>query len=268
MSSRSRWAPPATASKRRPSVVSRRSGYRSPDACQRKSAGRGRGRGGLVPRQLDSPSRRGGGAEAVAGIVVGEDERVLAREARAVVGRGRVAGVVIEADDPVLRDTEVIGDEAEPLALGNAELSPGGVREAKLRPHLARAPAQRPPGRGQGHAVVLPRVRLVVEHAVEPLARGRAGAREGHDVDVRGREAALLEKGVDGQAWIAGVVLQPGEALFGGAAHDAAVPKDGRRGAVGFVDAEDDHVPGIIPFLSVSPSPCPLPRWGRGIREM
>src|SRR5713101_5714951 len=78
----------------------------------------------------------------------------------------------------------------------------------------------------------------------------RAGAREGHDVDVGGREVALLEKGVDGQAWIAGVVLQAGEALFGGAAHDAAVPKDGRRGAVCFVDAEDDHVPGIITFRS------------------
>src|SRR5207249_126800 len=126
----------------------------------------GRGRGGLVPRQLESPPRRGGGAEAVAGIVVGEDQRVLAREAPAVVGRGRV------------------------------------------------------------------------------------GAGEGHAVDVGGGEAARLETGVEGQARVAGVVLQPGEALFGGAAHDAAVPKDGRRGAVCFVDAEDDHVPGIITFRS------------------
>ncbi len=46
----------------------------------------------------------------------------------------------------------------------------------------------------------------------------------------------------------------------------AAIPKDGRGGAVCFVDAEDDHVPGIIPFIiSLAPSPYPLPRGGEGM---
>src|SRR3989337_1423594 len=92
--------------------------------------------------------RRGRGAQGVAGLVVGQDQRVPALEARAVVGRGGVAGVVVEADDPVPGDAEVLGDEAEPLALGDAELASGGVDEAELRAPLPHFLLERAPRRG------------------------------------------------------------------------------------------------------------------------
>jgi hypothetical protein len=100
-----------------------------------------------------------------------------------------------------------------------------------------------------------------VEHPVEPVAGGGAGARERHHVDLGPKHAALLEERVDGETRVARVVFEAGEALFGGAAHDAAVAKDGRRRAVGFIEAEDDHLRSII---RSTPSPCPLPQWGRG----
>ena len=212
-----------------------------------------RRRRGFVARERQRLSRRGGRAEAVSRVVVGQDQRLPAFEARAVVRRGGVAGVVVEADDAVSRGAEVIGDEGEPLGLGDPEFAARGVDQAELRTQLAHLLAEGAARRRPGDAVVLPGIGLVVQYPVEPVARGGAGAREGNDVDLAPEDAAFLEELVDGEARVTGVVLEAGEALFRGAAHDAAVPKDGRRGAVCFVDAEDDHVPGIISGLGAFP---------------
>src|SRR5207247_3064752 len=76
---------------------------------------------------------------------------------------------------------------------------------------------------------------------VEPLARRDSRHRQGDHVDLGGGDTALLEEGIDGEPGIARVVLETREALFGRAAHDAAGAQNGRGGAVGFVDSEDDH---------------------------
>src|SRR4029077_16952681 len=64
------------------------------------------------------------------------------------------------------------------------------------------------------------------------------------------------------EARIARVVLEAREALFGRAPHDTAVTQNGRGGAVGFVDSEDDHSRHSTLDLVRALSPCS--RAGRG----
>src|SRR5262249_34231751 len=148
--------------------------------------------------------------------------------------------------DALARDAEMLSDEREPLGLRDAELPPRGVDQAELGSPLPHLLLEGPARRGPRDTVVLLRVGLVVEHLIEPLARGRPCARQRHEIDLGGTDAALAEERVDGEARVAGVVLEPGEALLGGAADDPTVLEKSGGGAVGLVDAENDHVSGII----------------------
>src|SRR5262249_33818334 len=158
-----------------------------------QGAGRGRRRfvareGGTRTRGGAAP-RGGGGAEPVARVVVGEDEGLASREARAEIGRSGVATVVIEAHDTLARDAEMLGDEGETLGLTDAELPPRGVDQAELGSPLPHLLLEGPARRGPGDTVVLLRVGLFVEHAIEPLARGRPCARPRHEIDLAGTDA-------------------------------------------------------------------------------
>src|SRR5262249_57940483 len=124
-------------------------------------------------------------------------------------------------------------------------------------PHLLLEGAAR---RGPGDTVVLLRIGLVVEHAIEPLARGGPGASQRHEIDLGGTDAALAEERVDSEARIACVVLEPGEALLGGAADDPTVLEKSGGGAEGVVYAEDDHISGIISGPATLPNALRLLR--------
>src|SRR5437773_4239808 len=126
------------------------------------------------------------------------------------------------------------------LALGQVELAARGLDEAEPRAQLA-GPAGEAATLVEADAVILPRVRGVVEHAVHPLARVRAQAGQRDDVDVGRGETELAQQRVYRLARIAGVVLQPAEALFGCTADDLAVPHDLRRRTVGPGVAADDN---------------------------
>src|SRR5947208_8163101 len=126
------------------------------------------------------------------------------------------------------------------LALGQVELAARGLDEAEPAAQLA-GPAGEAATLVEADAVILPRVRGVVEHAVHPLARVRAQAGQRDDVDVGRGETELAQQRVYRLARIAGVVLQPAEALFGCTADDLAVAQDRRGRTVGLGDAEDDH---------------------------
>src|SRR5207247_10664836 len=121
------------------------------------------GGSGLVARERARPARGGGRTEAVAGIVVGEHEGFPALESRAVVGGGRVAGVMVEADDALFGNAEVIGHEGDALRLTDPELSSRGIDEPELGapfPHLLLEGAA---GRRPGDAVVRLDGALVME---------------------------------------------------------------------------------------------------------
>jgi hypothetical protein len=152
-----------------------------------------------------------------------------------------VTGVVIEGHDALVAQPEMTDDGGTALGVLHLELAEGAVDDAEPRAQLARALAEAARGRLQPHAVVLARVGGVVEHAVHPLAGVGVEAREGDEIDLRGCDAALAQEGVDGPTRIAGVVLEPREALFGGAADDDAVLEDRRRRAVRLRDPEHDH---------------------------
>ena len=152
-----------------------------------------------------------------------------------------MAGVVVEAHDPLGRDPQVLGDRVEPLVLGETELATRRAHEPVPGSPLAQRLPEGPAARRPRHAVVLLRVRLVVEYPVLPLACRRAGAGEGHQVDLAGRDPELLEEAIDRAPGIARVVLEPAPTLFGGAADDAPIRQDGRGRAVRLGDPEDDH---------------------------
>src|SRR5262249_43053067 len=201
-----------------------------------------------------SRSGRGGGAEPVARVVVGEDERLASRAARAEVGGGGGTGVMVEGDDARAREAEGGGDEGEARARAGPELARRGRDGAELGPPLPHLLLEGRARRGPRHAVVLLDVGLVVEHTIEPLARGGPGTGQGHEVDLGRRDAALAEQRIDGEARVACVILESGEALLGGASHDPTVLEERRGSAVGLVDAEDDHVSGIISGRAALPN--------------
>src|SRR5262249_46049223 len=142
----------------------------------------------FASRELEATPRGHSGAQPVAGIVVGQNERVAARAvvvpARAVVCRRGMAGVMIQAPNAVRRYVEVRGEEAEAVALSNAELAGRRIDEPELGPELADALDERTLPRRPTHAVVLAPVGLVVEHPVQPFPRCRASARKSNQVDV------------------------------------------------------------------------------------
>ena len=157
-----------------------------------------------------------------------------------------MAEMMVVGDDATAVQAEVVGDEAETVALGDLELAARAAGQAETRAELARAPPEAARRLLEPHAVVLAGVVGVVQHPVHPVARVGARAGERHEVDVARSQRELAEQGVDGQARVARVVLQPGEALLGGTAHDGAVAQDRRRRAVGLGDAENDHPADLI----------------------
>src|SRR6266702_5088778 len=113
-------------------------------------------------------------------------------------------------------------------------------------------------------------VKALVLGQVELAARGLAQASQRDDVDVGRGETELAQQRVYRLARIAGVVLQPAEALFGCTADDLAVAQDRRGRTVGLGDAEDDHRDVILshrpprpqrvlryrPAARAAPNPC------------
>src|SRR5205814_8829847 len=114
-----------------------------------------RARYGLVAHERRPPARGHARAETVAGVVVGEDERARARERRAVVGGRRVAEMMVVGDDATAVQAEVVGDEAEPVALGDLELAARAAGQAETRAELARAPSEAARRLLEAHAVIL-----------------------------------------------------------------------------------------------------------------
>src|SRR5437899_10323930 len=131
-------------------------------------------------------------------------------------------------------------NQVKALTLGQIDLAARRLEEAGPRAQLA-GPAGEAATLVEADAVMLPGVRGVVEHAVHPLARVRAQAGQRDDVDVGRGETELAQQRVYRLARIAGVVLQPAEALFGCTADDLAVAQDRRGRTVGLGDAKDDH---------------------------
>src|SRR3990172_8751730 len=157
-----------------------------------------------------------------------------------------MAGVVVEAKDPVGGNAQMVGDERQSLGLGDAEFAAGGVDQPELGPQLAETfPESATSGR-QAHPVVLPAVGLVLERGVEPLLGRHARAGQRDEIDVARRETELRQDRVHGAPGIPRVVLHAGEALFAGAADDLSVLEDGGGRAVGLVDTENDHLPQMI----------------------
>ena len=150
-----------------------------------------RARHGLVAHERRPPPRGHRRAEAVARVVVGEHECALARERRAVVGGRGVAEMVVVGDDAAPLEAEVIGDERQPLALGELELAARALGQAEPRAELARAPSEPARPLLEAYAVVLAGVVRVVQHAVHPVARVRARAGERDQVDVARGEREL-----------------------------------------------------------------------------
>src|SRR5262249_15400944 len=180
------------------------------------------------------------GAVAVARVVVGEHEGALPGERRAIVGGRGVAEMVSERLDALAREPEVRGDQAQALALAQIELAAGRLDEAQARAELP-GPAGKPAPLVETDAVVLPRVGRIVEDAIHPVARIRAEAGQGDQIDGGRGETELAQERGHRLARVAGVVLQPAEPLLGRAGDDLAVTQDRRGRTVGFGNAEDDH---------------------------
>ncbi len=195
---------------------------------QRHERVEGAERARAAPGRLAALERRGArgrdrGAEAVAGVVVGEDERLAAAERRAEVRRRRVAGVVVHDPDALGGEPEVARDVGAALFVGERRLAGGRVEQAEPGAELARAPGEAAPRRLEADAVVAAPVRLVAHDTVHPLVGGDARAREDDEVERAAVEGELAQQRVDRAPRIARVVLQPREALLGGAADDLAV---------------------------------------------
>src|SRR5439155_11973452 len=130
--------------------------------------------------------------------------------------------------------------------------------------------AAEPALRGRREAVCQHAYRVVVMIAVHPLGRVRSRAGQRDYVDVGRGETELAQQRVHRLARIAGVVLQPAEALFGCTADDLAVAQHRRGRTVGLGDAEYDHRDVILshrpprpqrvlryrPAARAAPNPC------------
>src|SRR4029450_12590418 len=106
--------------------------------------GAGRARGGFVPRKLESAPGGSGGAQTVAGVVIGEDERIPAAGARSEMGAGSMAAVMVQADDAGNGKPQMPRHVGQAHVLRNAELAARGVHEAEPGAPLANPLPQRP----------------------------------------------------------------------------------------------------------------------------
>src|SRR5947207_15278141 len=105
---------------------------------------------------------------------------------------------MVVGDDATAVQAEVVGDEAEPVALGDLELAARAAGQAETRAELARAPSEAARRLLEAHAVILAGVVGVVQHPGPPVARGgaRAGGRPAGGVPrgPRGLGGAGLER--------------------------------------------------------------------------
>jgi hypothetical protein len=147
-----------------------------------------------------------------------------------------MAGVMVDHLHAIVGQAQVARHLAAPLALGERRLAGGWIEEAELRAELARPARQTAPRRLQAHAVIAARIGLVAHHPVHPVVGWDARSREHHAIHVARSQAEVREQRVDGAPRVAGVVLQAGKPLLGGAADDFPVSKDGRGRAVGLAD--------------------------------
>src|SRR5437762_1690517 len=213
---------------------------------QRHERVEGAERARAAPGRLAALERRGARgrdrrAEAVAGVVVGEDERLAAAERRAEVRRRRVAGVVVHDPDALGGEPEVTRDVGAALFVGERRLAGGRVEEAEPGAELARAPGEAAPRRLEADAIVAAPIRLVAHDTGHPLVGRDARAREDDEVERAAVEVELAQERVDRAPRIARVVLQPREALLGCEADDQDVAQDRGRRAMGLADPQDEH---------------------------
>src|SRR6266545_2078331 len=166
-----------------------------------------------------------------------------------------MAGVVIDEAHALVRQAEVARHVATSLTVGERRLAGCRVEQAEPCAEFPSAARQRPSRRPEADCVVAAHVGLVAHHPVHPFIGRDAGSGQHDAVDDAWSQAELSQQRVDRAARIAGVVLQAGKPLLGGAADDLAVLEDGGGRAVSLTDAQNDHDPTIITANPYAPEP-------------
>ena len=157
-----------------------------------------------------------------------------------------MAGVVIGDAHALVGEPQMARHVTAPRAVAERGLAGRRIEQAELGAELAGASGQPAPRDLEADAVVSPPVGVVAHHPVHPLVGRDARAGEHHAVDGARAQAELAQQRADGEPRVAGVVLQAGEALLGGAGDDRAVTEDGGGRTVRLADAQDDHDATII----------------------
>src|SRR5262249_60916435 len=143
-------------------------------------------------------------------LSVGEPGRALAGNGRAVVGRRRVAEMMVERRDPAPIDAEMVGHEREAVTLRELELAAGALGQAEPGAQLAGA-ATKPARRlVEPYAVVRARIVDGVQHAIHPLARVGASAAERDHTDVLWADAEIAREGGHRDGRVYGVGVERG----------------------------------------------------------